>query len=92
MKLIEFPEQTVIYAKDQPQYNPLPAHVVPGDPGGRIVCCWQMSWRERLRVLVTGRVWHHVLTFGDRLQPQLLSVDKPEMSIVPSAGDRTVAR
>lgn len=26
MKLIEFPEQTTVIAKDQPQYNPLPAH------------------------------------------------------------------
>jgi len=26
MKLIEFKEQTVVIAKDQPEYMPLPAH------------------------------------------------------------------
>ena len=26
MKIIEFPEQTLVIAKDQPEYQPLPAH------------------------------------------------------------------
>lgn len=79
MQLTEFPEQTVVYAKDQPEYMPLPAHQV-GDREGIIICCWKLSWRERLRLLRSGRIWHHVLTFHQPLQPQLLSVDKPEMA------------
>ena len=80
MNLIDFPEQTVVIAKDQPEYLPLPAHRFKDDPQGRIACCWRMTLRERLRVLWTGRLWHQVLTFGQPLQPQLLSTEKPDMS------------
>jgi hypothetical protein len=79
MKLIEFPEQTVVIAKDQPEYEPLPAHQF-GDVYGTIACCWQLTWWERLTVLFTGKIWHQVLTFQEPLQPQLLSVEKPTMS------------
>lgn len=79
MELVEFPEQTVVIAKDQPQYKPLPAHRFAGDPKGRIACCWALSLRERLLVAITGRLWHEVLTFNQALQPQLLSVRKPAM-------------
>lgn len=79
MDLIEFPEQTVVVAKDQPQYRPMPAHIDPTKPEFPFTCCWQLNWRERLAVLLTGRIWHTVLTFGDRIQPQLLQVVKPEM-------------
>jgi hypothetical protein len=79
VKLVEFPEQTVVIAKDQPQYEPLPAHVYPADPEGRITCCWELSEEELAEVTRTKRIWHTVLTFGGPLQPQLLQVDKPEM-------------
>ena len=78
MKLVEFPEQTVVIAKDQPPYKPLPAHRF-NDDSGRIACCWELNWHERLTVLFRGRIWHQVLTFNQPLQPQLLSVKKPEM-------------
>ena len=81
MKLIEFPEQTVVIAKDQPEYNPLPAHVFPGDQQGRIAFCWKLRWWERLAVLVRGEIWSEVLTFKQPLQPQLLSVEKPFMRL-----------
>ena len=79
LDLVEFPEQTLVYAKDQPEYRPLPAYKDARDPQGRIVCCWQLNGYARLRVLFTGRVWHTVLTFNQALQPQLLEVDKPGM-------------
>ena len=77
MDIIEFPEQTVVFAKDQPQYRQLPAHV---DSHGRITCCWRLTWRERLKLLITGRIWHQVLTFHQPLQPQLLLIEKPDMA------------
>lgn len=79
MDLIEFPEQTVVYAKDQPEYRPLPAHRFADDPHGRIACCWKLSWRERLAVLFRGVIWHEIYTFNDPLQPQLLTTEKPAM-------------
>lgn len=56
MKLIEFPEQTVIIAKDQPEYLPLPAHRFTNDPQGRIACCWKMTWHLVLQILRTVRL------------------------------------
>jgi len=79
MELIEFPEQTVVIAKDQSEYVPLPAHRFPNDSQGRIAFCWRLTWRERLRVLFGGVIWHQVLTFGRPLQPQLLATEKPAM-------------
>lgn len=79
MNLIEFKEQTVVIAKDQPEYKPLPAFKRANDPSGLIVCCWKLSIRERLTVLFSGLIWHSVLTFNRPLQPQLLTAEKPEM-------------
>jgi hypothetical protein len=78
VKLIEFPEQTVIIAKDQPEYLPLPAHQF-NDAAGTIAFCWKLNWRERPAVLFGGVIWHQVLTFNQPLQPQMLQVEKPEM-------------
>lgn len=74
MKPIEFPQANVVFAKDQPEYQPLPAHRA---PDGTVTTCWSLSWRERLRVLVTGRIYFSQLTFNAPLQPQLPSVDAP---------------
>lgn len=79
MKIIEFPEQTVTYAENQPQYLALPAHRFKDDPQGRIACCWSLTLRERLRVLFSGAIWQQVLTFNQPLQPQKLTVEKPDM-------------
>lgn len=88
MRLIDFPEQNTVFAKDQPEYKPLPAHRVDG-PEGRIICCWSLTWRERLRVLFSGSIWHQVLTFNQPLQPQLLSVAKPAMHHTDNEEPRT---
>jgi hypothetical protein len=78
MKLKEFPEQTVVIAKDQPEYLPIPAHQF-DEPAGRIAFCWKLTLKERLTVLFQGRIWHQVMTFKQPLQPQLLTTEKPEM-------------
>jgi len=85
MKLIRFKEMTVTYAENQSQYLPAPAYKVPADPEGRIICCWSLNIWERLIVLFTGKVWHQILTFNKPLQPQLLTVEKPDMEKDPYA-------
>lgn len=80
MKPVEFEEANHIYGAGQPEYLELPAHRVKDDPKGTALFCWQLSWRERLRVLCTGRIWHWVLTFRQPLQPQMLQADKPSFS------------
>jgi len=57
----------------------MPAHRVPDDIEGRVTCCWRFSWRERLAILFRGVLWHQILTFNSPLQPQCLTVDKPDL-------------
>lgn len=81
MKPIRFEEVNVIFAKGQPEYLPLPAYRpnVPRseDPKGEVIVCLKMGIRERMKVLVTGRVWLKMLTFHLPLQPIQMSVDYP---------------
>lgn len=37
MKPVEFPGVNVVFAKDQPEYMPLPAMKIPNDPQGLII-------------------------------------------------------
>lgn len=84
MKLVEFPEVNSIIAKDQPQYRPMPAHRVAHDREGRLICCWELTAEEIAEVGRTGKIWQQVLTFNQPLQPQLLSVEKPNISPSPA--------
>ena len=74
MKPIEFDGFNCTYAKDQPEYLPFP---VLKTADGEVISCWALTWRERLHVMFTGRLWYSVLTFNRPLQPQLPSVRKP---------------
>jgi len=62
---VAFPEQNVTWAENQPPYLPLPARTI----GDRTDSCWALSWPERLRLFVTGRLWISQLNFRDKLQP-----------------------
>lgn len=70
----------VTYAKDQPEYLPLP---VVRAPNGEIVTCWRLSRWERLRLLISGRFFLIVLTFNNPLQPMQLTVDAPTFTEPP---------
>ena len=80
MRPIEFPEQNVVFAKDQPEYLPLPAFKNES-PQGEVVSCYKLSWKERLYILVTGKLWISVLSFNKPLTPQYLSVYKSDVLI-----------
>lgn len=74
MKPVTFKEHNVVFAKDQPEYKPLPAY---RDEDGRIICCWKLTFKERFKLLLTGNLWHNVMTFNHPLQPQYLTVTTP---------------
>ena len=46
--------------------------------GMEVTTCWKLSWRERLIVLLAGRVWLVSCTMGADIQPQVLSVGRPD--------------
>uniref|UniRef100_A0A6M3L257 Uncharacterized protein n=1 Tax=viral metagenome TaxID=1070528 RepID=A0A6M3L257_9ZZZZ len=74
MKIVKFEGHNVIYAKDQPEYQPLP---VLKFEDGKVISCWKLSFIEKIKVLFTGKIWLSVLTFNHPLQPLLLEVKRP---------------
>lgn len=82
MKPVKFKHQNIVFAKDQPQYQPLPALKI-DSPNGEVVSCWKMNIIERVIVLFTGRVWQSQMSFNEPLTPSLLSVNRKELYTHP---------
>ena len=82
MKPVKFKQVNRVYAKDQPEYQPLPAFIEEDktfNPHGEVISCWKMSLRERLIVLFTGRVWLSLWCFHKPLTPSRLTVREKEV-------------
>lgn len=47
------------------------------------ISCWQADWRERLRILVTGRVWLSVITGESGPQPASVLSETPFLPSAP---------
>ena len=78
MKPVEFKHQNTVFAKDQPEYQPLPALVL-DSPIGEVISCWKLSFRERLRVLFLGRIWVSLASFKKPLTPSYLATNRKEV-------------
>ena len=76
MKAIKFKECNTVYAKNQSEYYSLPVHRT---DDGVVTSCWQLSFRQRLKVLITGHIFLQILTFNKPLQPLKMSVNKNEL-------------
>lgn len=63
--------QMIVFAQDQPQYDPLPAAV---NSDGLVMTEWELSAEELARILAGGRVRLWVWTFRRALQPVMLEV------------------
>ncbi|MCB0713420.1 MAG: hypothetical protein KDD67_13915 [Ignavibacteriae bacterium] len=79
MRPIEFPEQNSVFAKDQQGYMPLPVYYDKEGERGGIVSLWALSIRERLKVLITGRMYLLVITFHEPLQPVKMATRRSEV-------------
>jgi len=66
----------VTFGADQPEYAPLPAVVFVG-PEARVLTRWVPGREERAAIAAGALLQLEVLTFGERLQPVLLSVHDP---------------
>ena len=80
MKPKEFPEQNVIFAKDQPEYQPLPAFKAQTE-SGEVITCWKLSFSERLRILFKGEIWLSMLSFNKPLTPSFMTTKKSDVLI-----------
>jgi len=74
MKPVEFKEQNVVFAKDQPEYLPLPAYK---SQEGQVISCWQLDEADKQLIAQTGVIYISVHTFNNPLQPIRPSVDSP---------------
>lgn len=79
MKPIKFDGANIVYGANQPEYQPLPAERVGKFETGQINTCWELSPDELKQIQETGKIWVSLLTFGQPLQPVLISVDKPDV-------------
>ncbi len=76
MKAIEFTECNATYAENQPEYLNLPVHKA---EDGLITTCWKLSFIDKIKVLLKGKVFLQVLTFNKSLQPLRMLVRKPKL-------------
>ncbi len=73
MRPVDFPESNVVAGKHQEQYRDLPAWT----DNRTMISCWGLTLWERLRLLLTGRLWIAVLVFGQPVQPILPQTKRP---------------
>lgn len=78
MKPVEFEHQNIVFAKDQPEYQPLPALRI-DSPQGEVISCWKMNFKERIKVLFFGRVWVSLMSFNKPLTPSYISVNRKDV-------------
>lgn len=77
MKPVTFPQALSIFGADQKEYLPLPAYRHKDD-WHCVSSCWGMTFKERIKVLFTGKVWVTMPTFGKPLSPVKVSADEPD--------------
>jgi hypothetical protein len=65
----------VVYAKDQPEYLPLPALVT---PDGRVTSRWKLEPNDLLLIQNGVDVYLTIHTFGGPLQPLQLQIGPPD--------------
>lgn len=68
MKPIKFKESNVSFGDNQKEYLPLPAF---RDEDGQVITCWKLSFKERIQVLFSGKLWITMLTFNKPIMPIL---------------------
>lgn len=74
----------VVYAADQPEYQPLP---VWRKPQGEVVSRWRLTWRERVAALLGRDLYVEVLTFGGPLQPIFMAFSERDVLHAPEQGE-----
>lgn len=72
MTPIEFAHQNTVFAKDQPEYNPLPSH---RNEAGDVTTCWQLTEEEIDKIKETKQIFLSVKTFNQPLQPLFMTTD-----------------
>ena len=83
MKPIKFKHQNTVFAKNQPEYGNLPALKIKS-PEGEVISCWGLTFRERMRILFTGKIWVSLMSFNKPLTPSYLSTIRKDVFSIGS--------
>jgi hypothetical protein len=78
MKPVKFKHQNVIFAENQPEYLQLPALKL-NTKEAEVISCWKLSFKERIKVLIFGRIWMSLVSFNKPLTPSFLSTNRKDM-------------
>lgn len=78
MKAVKFKEQNCTFAENQPEYTPLPALKLNTEIQ-EVISCWKLSFVERIQVLILGRIWLSLATFGKPLTPSFMATRKSKV-------------
>ena len=74
----EITEEAIQYAKNQLQYGTLPGY----KHKDNVIACWSLNWKERLNVLLGGRIFVSLKMFRKPLTPSYLSTTFEEIKRV----------
>lgn len=83
MKHINFKDQNIVYGENQKEYNPLPGLYFK-DNKGPVITCWKLNFKERLKIIFSGKLWLQQLTFNAPLQPIKMDVYRKNIYTRPT--------
>jgi len=86
MKPVKFKAQNCTYAENQKEYLPLPAYKDPS-PEGYVISCWQLSFKEKVKLLFGGKIWLSLMSFHKPLTPSFLTVNKKDVLLNESKNE-----
>ena len=79
MRPIPFKECNCTFGENQKEYRPFPAL---RNKEGDVVLCWGLSFKERVILLFTGKLWWGIRTFNKPMTPQHVTVKKSDLFTV----------
>lgn len=81
MLAIKFEGCNAIYGSNQAEtYEPLPAQTVRrGQVSKVVLTCWEFNAEERKAIAEGKPLWVAMETFGNPLQPILLTTNRPQL-------------
>lgn len=82
MKPIKFKGHNVVFAEDQPEYQPLPAYK---RADGNITTVWELTKEERLAIYSGANLRLSVSTFNQPLQPLLPYIEESDLGKADNA-------
>ena len=78
MKPIKFKDCNIVFAENQPEYFPA---LKISSSQGYVITCWSLTFKEKLRLLIFGKIWLSLTTFNKPLTPMFISTKKEDIYI-----------